>query len=75
MEGTFFALLMSVFNGGTQLSQNVGGRLYDWFGYTPLIFISAGMTALAWLLVPLVNIDRIEAEARAAASPRRDGNA
>ncbi len=66
VEGTFFALLMSVFNGGTQLSQNVGGRLYDWVGYTPLIFISAGMTALAWLLVPLVNVDRIEAEARAA---------
>jgi MFS family permease len=66
VEGTFFALLMSVFNGGTQLSQNVGGRLYDWFGYTPLIFISAGMTALAWLLVPLVNVDRIEADARAA---------
>ena len=65
VEGTFFALLMSVFNGGTQLSQNVGGRLYDWVGYTPLIFISAGMTALAWLLVPLVNIERIEAEARA----------
>lgn len=65
VEGTFFALLMSVFNGGTQLSQNVGGRLYDWVGYTPLIFISAGMTALAWLLVPLVNIDRVEAEARA----------
>jgi MFS family permease len=69
VEGTFFALLMSVFNGGTQLSQNVGGRLYDWVGYTPLIFISAGMTALAWLLVPLVNIDRIEAEARASQIP------
>jgi MFS family permease len=65
VEGTFFALLMSVFNGGTQLSQNVGGRLYDWVGYSPLIFISAGMTAVAWLLVPLVNIDGIEARARA----------
>ena len=69
VEGTFFALLMSVFNGGTQLSQNVGGRLYDWIGYTPLIFISAGMTALAWLLVPLVNVERIEAEARASGAP------
>jgi predicted MFS family arabinose efflux permease len=69
VEGTFFALLMSVFNGGTQLSQNVGGRLYDWVGYTPLIFISAGTTALAWLLVPLVNIDRIEAAAHAGAAP------
>jgi predicted MFS family arabinose efflux permease len=68
VEGTFFALLMSVFNGGTQLSQNVGGRLYDWVGYTPLIFISAGMTAAAWLLVPLVNIERIEREARASGS-------
>ena len=62
VEGTFFALLMSISNGGTQLSQNVGGRLYDWVGYTPLILISAVMTALAWVLVPLVNVERIEAE-------------
>jgi predicted MFS family arabinose efflux permease len=67
VEATFFALLMSVFNGGTQLSQNVGGRLYDWYGYAPLILISAGFTALAWALVPFVRIDRIEARARAAA--------
>ncbi len=67
VEGTFFALLMSISNGGTQLSQNVGGRLYDWVGYTPLILISAAMTALAWALVPLVNVDRIEAEVGAAA--------
>ncbi|MGH7333516.1 MAG: MFS transporter [Candidatus Rokuibacteriota bacterium] len=65
VEGTFFALLMSISNAGTQLSQNAGGRLYDWVGFTPLILISATMTALAWALVPLVNIDRIEAEARA----------
>ena len=63
IEATFFALLMSVFNGGTQLSQNVGGRLYDWYGYTPLVLISAGVTALAWGLVPLVHIDRVEARA------------
>ena len=66
VEATFFALLMSVFNGGTQLSQNVGGRLYDWYGYAPLVLISAGFTALAWVLVPLVRIDRIEARAREA---------
>ena len=66
VEATFFALLMSVFNGGTQLSQNVGGRLYDWYGYTPLVLISAGFTALAWALVPLVRIDRIEVRAREA---------
>ena len=63
-EGTFFALLMSVFNGSTQLSTNVGGRLYDALGFTPLVFISAVVTALAWLLIPLVNIERIEAAAR-----------
>lgn len=63
IEATFFALLMSVYNGGGQLSQNVGARLYDSLGYTPLVLISTGFTALAWLLVPLVRIDRIEARA------------
>jgi predicted MFS family arabinose efflux permease len=65
-EGTFFALLMSVYNFGVQGSQVAGGYLYDWTGYTPLIIISAAFTAAAWLLVPLVKIDRIEAAARAA---------
>jgi MFS family permease len=67
VEGTFFALLMSVYNAGVQGSQVVGGYLYDWLGYTPLVLISAGMTAVVWLLVPLVRIDRIEAKARAEA--------
>jgi MFS family permease len=66
VEATFFALLMSVFNAGTQLSQNVGARLYETYGYTPLVWISATMTALAWVLVPLLDVDRIEAQARAA---------
>src|SRR5437762_193106 len=65
-EGTFFALLMSVYNFGVQGSQVAGGYLYDWIGYTPIIIISAAFTAAAWLLVPLVKIDRIEAAARAA---------
>jgi len=64
VEATFFALLMSVYNGGSQLSQNFGARLYDRLGYEPLVFISAAFTAAAWLLVPLVKIDRIEATAR-----------
>jgi MFS family permease len=68
VEATFFALLMSVFNGGAQSSQVVGGYLYDWLGYTALVLISATFTALAWLLVPLVKIDRIEAKARADAA-------
>ena len=65
VEATFFALLMSVFNAGGQAAQVVGGYLYAWLGLTPLIFISAAATALAWLLVPFVGIDAIEARARA----------
>jgi len=67
VEATFFALLMSVFNGGVQVSQVAGGHLYDRLGFTPLVLISAGFTAAAWLLVPLVKIDVIEARARAQA--------
>lgn len=67
VEATFFALLMSVFNGGNQSAQVVGGYLYDWLGYTALVLISATFTAVAWFLVPLVKIDRIEVEARAVA--------
>jgi predicted MFS family arabinose efflux permease len=68
-EGTFFALLMSVYNLGTQGSQVTGGWLYDSIGYTPLILISAAMTAAAWFLVPLVDIPGIERRARASGPP------
>ncbi len=66
VEATFFALLMSVFNLGSQGSQIAGGHLYDWLGYQPLILVSAAMTALAWVLVPFVAFEQIEARARAA---------
>jgi MFS family permease len=66
IEATFFALLMSVFNGGAQGSQVVGGFLYDTLGYTPLILISAAASALVWPLIPLVRVDEIEVQARAA---------
>jgi MFS family permease len=71
VEATFFALLMSVYNLATQLSTNVGARLYDRIGFTGLVVVSAATTAAAFLLVPLVRIDAVEARARArtAASP------
>src|SRR5882724_1915349 len=69
VEATFFALLMSIYNAGTQASQNVGGRLYDHFGYVPLVLISTAMTAAAWFLVPLVRVERIEEKARRAEAP------
>jgi MFS family permease len=68
VEATFFALLMSVYNAGMQLSENVGARLYDAVGFTTLVFISAAVTALAWALVPMVPIDHIEEKARAEAA-------
>jgi predicted MFS family arabinose efflux permease len=63
VEATFFALLMSVYNAGTQLSHTVGARLYEGLGFTPLVLISATLTALAWVLVPLLDVDRIERQA------------
>ncbi|HSL48487.1 MAG TPA: MFS transporter, partial [Candidatus Deferrimicrobiaceae bacterium] len=70
VEATFFALLMAVFNAGSQSSQVVGGYLYDWLGYTALVLISTAFTAVGWLLVPLVKIDRIEAKAQVAGEAR-----
>jgi MFS family permease len=57
-EATFFALLMSIYNGAIQISQITGGWLYDELGFTPLIFISAGFTAVCGFLVPLLKLDK-----------------
>jgi Na+/melibiose symporter-like transporter len=43
-EGTFFALLMSIYNGGVKGSEVIGGWLYETVGYTPLILMSATCT-------------------------------
>lgn len=56
-EATFFAFLMSVYNGAVQISQITGGWLYDEVGFTKLIFISAGFTALCWLLLPFLKLE------------------
>jgi MFS family permease len=68
VEGTYFALLMAVYNAGMQGSQVVGGYLYDWYGFTPLVFISAFATALVLIMVPWLNIAAIETQARATAA-------
>ena len=60
VEATFFALMMSVYNGAVQLSQITGGWLYDQLGFTRLVFISAAFTALCWLLVPLLKLEGLE---------------
>jgi MFS family permease len=60
-EATFFALLMSIYNGATEISRITGGWLYDQVGFTRLIFISSAFTALCWLLVPLLKLDKRDA--------------
>ena len=64
VEGTFFALLMSVYNAAQQGSQVVGGYLYDEVGFTRLVWISATATALVLLLVPFVRISELQARTR-----------
>jgi predicted MFS family arabinose efflux permease len=53
-EGTVFALLMSCLNVGRTGSTFLGGWFYNHVGLTPLILVSAGFTALCWLIVPLL---------------------
>ncbi len=64
-EGTVFALLMSSLNVGRTGATLLGGWLYDHTGLTPLVLVSAGFTALCWLLVPFL-------PARDAAPPQAD---
>jgi MFS family permease len=68
-EATFFALLMSIYNGAVQFSQVIGGWLYGQLGLTRLIFISAAFTALCWLLVPLLRLEQLEPEHKDRALP------
>ena len=68
VEGTFFALLMSIYNAGQQGSQVIGGYLYDWVGFTPLVFISAAATALVLFVLPFLPVREIEEKARAVAA-------
>jgi len=60
--------LVATFNLGTSSGQTVGAHLYTGFGEGPpafrwLVLISTAATAAVWLLVPLVQIERIEAHA------------
>ena len=69
VEGTFFALLMSVYNAGLQGSRIVGGHLYPHVGFDGLVYISAATTALVLVIVPWLRVGAIEARARLVAAP------
>lgn len=60
-EGFTYALLMSVHDATTPLSNWAGAYLYDsWFSHhlTPLILVSGAVTALSLVLIPLMNLRR-----------------
>jgi MFS family permease len=65
-EGFTFAALMSVGNLASTLANNVGSLLYtDVFGQNlrPLVAISAAVTAVAFLVVPLLQLgDKMQGE-------------
>jgi MFS family permease len=59
-EGFTFAVLMSISNLATTAADNVGSFLYTRVFHnslTPLIFVSAAFTAVAFVLVPLLRLD------------------
>ncbi len=58
-EGFAFAMLMSIINLATALSDNVGSFLYTHLFHSrlpPLVLISAAFTAFAFVLVPLLRL-------------------
>jgi predicted MFS family arabinose efflux permease len=58
-EGFAFAVLMSIINLATTLGDNVGSFLYTHVFHsslTPLVLVSAGSTAFAFVLVPLLRL-------------------
>jgi len=58
-EGFTFGVMMSVINLATSAANNVGSYLYDDVFHknlTPLILVSAGFTAFAFVLVPLLRL-------------------
>ena len=58
-EGFAFAALMSITNFAAALSENIGSFLYEHLFHSrldPLILVSAGFTALAFVVVPLLRL-------------------
>jgi MFS family permease len=58
-EGFSYALLMSLNNLAMQLSANIGAYMYvHWFNHvlTPLILVSAAVTGLCFVLVPVLRL-------------------
>lgn len=52
VEGSLFAILMSVFNFGQAVASFWGGALYEWVGLKALIILTAFLLLPAFLVVP-----------------------
>ncbi|MBI4394793.1 MAG: MFS transporter [Candidatus Omnitrophica bacterium] len=52
VEGSLFAILMSVFNLGQAVASFWGGALYEWIGLKPLIVLTAFLVLPAFLVIP-----------------------
>jgi MFS family permease len=74
-EGFAFAVLMSIINLSTALADNVGSFLYSHLfngRLAPLVLLSAGFTAFAFVLVPLLRLgDKAQGEPAAAIEPSK----
>lgn len=62
IEGTCFAVLMSLYAAGQQGSGVVGSYLYEWLGFTPLVLVSALTTALVLVMLPQLPILEVRRE-------------
>lgn len=61
VEGSIYALLMSVYILAKQPGPILGGYLYDWgVPVSTLVIVSALFTALCWFLIPLLKLNRPE---------------
>ncbi len=61
VEGSTYALLMSVYIFAKQPGPILGGYLYGWGVPVPtLVIISAGFTTLCWFLIPLLKLNDSE---------------
>ena len=52
VEGSLYAILMSLFNLGQAFSSSLGGHLYDVIGLRTLIVLTAFLALTAFLVIP-----------------------
>ena len=59
-EGIYYALVTSVSNFCGNGGNYIGGLIYDSYGYTINVLVSTGLTLLCLLLIPKLQIDKVQ---------------